>query len=232
MNIGDFIVDGVLVVILLVGFIWGINAGFIKTVAKPVKFVLALIISLSFASWAAETFVEPLLAAPIVDRLTVFFTEHITAATDGTDLPTIINLAASLAGVDLGALGEAATQQEVIAEVVNAITQPVVGIITGVIGFIALYIVSSIILTILFAILEAIVDNGVVGILNRVLGCILLTILAGGICWCLCAISDLILSLPVLAEQEWVQGFQGGVIYNFFKSLNPIDLIMNLILSF
>ncbi len=232
MNIGDLIVDGVLVVILLVGFIWGIKAGFIKTVAKPVKFVLALIISLSFASWVAEAFVQPLLAAPIVDRLTVFFTEHISSATDGTDLPTIINLAATLAGVDLGALGEAATQEEVIAEVVNAITQPVVSIITSVIGFIALYIVSSIILTILFAILEAIVDNGVVGILNRVLGCILLTILAGGVCWCLCAISDLILGLPILAEQEWVQGFQGGIIYNFFKGLNPIDLIMNLILRF
>lgn len=232
MNIGDLIVDGVLVVILIIGFIWGINAGFIKTVAKPVKFVLALIISLSFASWAAETFIQPLLAAPIIEKLTVFFTEHITAATNGTDLPTIINLAANLAGVDLGALDGAATQEEVVAEVVTAITQPVVSIITCVLGFIALFILSSIVLTILFAILEAIIDNGVVGVLNRVLGCILLTILAGGICWCLCAISDLILGLPVLAEQEWVQGFQGGVIYNFFKSLSPIDLIINLILSF
>lgn len=232
MNIGDLIVDSILVVILIIGFIWGIKAGFIKTVAKPVKFVLALIISFSLAGWAAETFIQPLLAAPIVDKLTVFFTEHITAATNGTDLPTIIHIAASLAGVDLGALGEAATQEEVIAEIVNAITQPVVSIITSVLGFIALYIVASILLTILFAILEAIIDNGIVGVLNRVLGCILLTIFAACICWCLCAISDLILGIPVLAEQEWVQGFEGGIIYNFFKNLSPIDLIMNLILSF
>ena len=45
----SFIVDIILVLIVLMGLFLGIKRGFVKTVAKPVKIILTLVISLSFA---------------------------------------------------------------------------------------------------------------------------------------------------------------------------------------
>ncbi len=230
--VANIIVDIVLVLILVIGFIWGLKAGFIKTVSKPAKFILALVLSFMFAGMIGDGIIKPLISEPVVGKLTEFITAKLSELGEGADLPTLIKLAATLAGVEIGELSDAAGNEETIATIVEAITAPVLSVITTVIAFIVLYIVLKILLGIAFAIVNAIIDNGVVGVVNRILGCIVMTLLASAVVWGLCAISDLILSLPVLAEQEWVSEFTGGWIYGFFKNLSPVDLILSVLLSF
>ena len=73
----DIIVDLIILAILLVGFIWGIKVGFLKTVAKPVKFLMSLFLAVSFSSVVGTYILKPMIADPIVTKLTVFFTEKI-----------------------------------------------------------------------------------------------------------------------------------------------------------
>ena len=40
----NFVVDALLVLIVLIGLLLGIKRGFVKTIAKPVKFILTLVI--------------------------------------------------------------------------------------------------------------------------------------------------------------------------------------------
>ncbi len=231
----NIIVDIVLCLILLVGFIWGLISGFIKTVAKPVKFVLSIAIALSLASVVGMGVIKPLVSEPIVAQMTEFLTEkfgEIISTSSVDELPTLIKLAASLAEVNLDQLASAEGQEALVVTFVEAITDPVLNIISSVIAFIILYILAKIVIGIVFAIINSIVDNGIVGVVNRILGCILMTCLAAALVWCLCAISELILGLPFMADQAWVREFTGGAVYTFFKNLSPVDLLLNLLLSF
>ena len=231
--IADIIIDIILAIILLVGFIWGLRVGFVKTIAKPVKFIMAVFLSISFASLVGTGIIDPMIREPIVNKMTEFFAEKIAAGMGTADqLPTLVKLAAELAGVDIESLTSAEAQAELVSGIVSAVTDPVLNLITSIIAFFVLYFVFKILLTIGFAIVNSIIDNGVVGIVNRVLGCIVTTFFAMMIVWGLCSISDLILNLPGINEVEWVQGFSGGWVYNFFKGLSPIDLLLGLLFSF
>ena len=231
--IADIIIDIILAIILLVGFIWGLRVGFVKTIAKPVKFIMAVFLSISFASLVGTGIIDPMIREPIVNKMTEFFAEKIADGMETADqLPTLVKLAAELAGVDIESLTSAEAQAELVSGIVSAVTDPVLNLITSIIAFFVLYFVFKILLTIGFAIVNSIIDNGVVGIVNRVLGCIVTTFFAMMIVWGLCSISDLILNLPGINEVEWVQGFSGGWVYNFFKGLSPIDLLLGLLFSF
>ena len=98
--------------------------------------------------------------------------------------------------------------------------------------FFILYLVFKLLLNIAFAIVNALVDNGVVGVVNRILGCVVMTFMAITVVWALCSVSDLILNIPFIHEQEWLSGFTGGWIYSFFRGLSPIDMLLGLLLSF
>ena len=236
MNWGNIIVDSFIVLILLVGIIWGIKAGFIKTVSKPAKIVLAIAFALALASVVGTGIVKPIIEEPVVAKITDFFTEKITAMSEaaglGDNLPTIIKLAASLANIELSQLENVETQAETITAIVGAITDPILNIISMILGFVVCFFIGMILFTILFAILDSVVDDGVLGVVNKVLGCIVMTLLAIAIIWVLCTVSDLILNLPWFRDQAWAQEFTGGWIYTFFKNLSPVDLILNLLLSF
>ena len=228
--VANIIIDVAIVIILLIGAIWGWKSGFINTVAKPVKFILTIIISLSLCSWFGSVAVQPIISEPVINKLTEFLMEkcgEITASNAMEELPTLIKMAAALAGVSIGDLATEAGQAELVNLIIDAVTEPFLNIVSVIIAYIILHILFTLILTIIFAIINAMVEGGFVGFVNRFLGAIILTVLAAAIVWGICGISDLILNLPVLQEQAWVQEFTGGVIYNFFKSLNPIDLLLS-----
>ncbi len=229
----DIIVDIVLWVILLIGCLWGIKVGFVKTVAKPAKFIMAVFLAISLASVVGSVFIKPMVQEPIITKLTEYFTEKIGEGVAATEeLPTLVKFAASLAGIDLEAISSAEAQADMVNAVIVAITDPVLDLISSVLAFFLLYIVLKLLLSFVFAIIDSIVDNGVLGIVNRALGCVVMTFMAFTVAWGLCAISDLILNVPVINEQAWVQDFNGGGLYNFFKGLSPIDLLLGLLLSF
>lgn len=232
MIVANIIIDLILVLLLVIGGIWGWKSGFIEMVSKPVKFALTIVISLSLASVVGAGIVQPMISEPVTNQIAGFLTEkcaEITAATASTDLPTLVKLAAAIANIDIDAIASEASQAELIHKITEAVTEPVLSIISVVIAYIALHILSSIVLSIVFGIVNECIKNGdgLVSRANSILGCIIMTFLAAIVVWVLCGFSDFILNLPFLHEQEWVQNFTGGFVYGFFKGLSPVDLLLS-----
>lgn len=230
--IANIIIDVILAVIILFGFVWGIKSGFVRTVSKPVKFIMAIVLSVSLASLVGDAVVKPLISDPVVNMLTEYLTERcneLAAAGATEQLPTLIKLAAAFVGVDIAQMSGDSGQ---VAAIVEAVTDPILSVISSILAFIVLYFVFKLLMQVVFSIINSIACSGVIGVVNRVLGCVVMTFLAATVVWCLCGVSDFILNLPVLQEQEWLQGFTGGPIFNFFKNISPIGLLLGLLLSF
>ena len=87
-------------------------------------------------------------------------------------------------------------------------------------------------LGLLFAVINGVVDRGPAGAVNRALGCAIMTLFAFMIAWMLCMVSDFILNIPAINNQPWVQEFSGGWLYNLFRRLSPVDVMLRLLLSF
>ncbi len=231
----NIVVDILLCLILLGGFIWGLLVGFIKTVAKPVKFILSVSLALAFTSVVGMAIVKPLISESVVFQMTDYLSvkcDEIISASSVDELPTLIKFAASMADINLEEIASAEGQEAVVGAFVTAITEPVLNVISSVIAFIILYILAKLVVGVIFSIINAMVDRGVVGVVNRLLGCVFMTSLAAATVWCLCAVSHLVLGLPSVASQGWVSEFTGGAVYTFFKNLSPVDILLSLLLSF
>ena len=70
-------------------------------------------------------------------------------------------------------------------------------------------------------------DGGFVDVVNKLLGAVVMLAFSLIVAWGLVAVSDVILHLPVLAEQAWVQEFTGGVVFNFLKSVSPLEILLS-----
>lgn len=225
----NWIVDIAIVLIMAIGVIIGIKMGFIKTVSKPVRFVLSLVIAFSFAAKLSVAIVEPLISAPITNQLSDFLSvkfADVSAETVDT-LPTLVKFAAGLCGVDIAEVATNAGEGSIINAIVTEITAPFTSIICTALAFIILFFVSKLVLTLVFAIINKIVDNGFVGIVNRIIGAVFMGALAFIVCWGAASIFELVINLPVFEGQAWVNEFTGGYVYKFLKSINPIDLLLS-----
>ena len=103
----NFIVDLSLILILLIGLALGIKRGFIKTVAKPVKFILTLVIAFSFAAPVSEALVEPRVREPISNQMEEYILENcegINKENIKEELPTVLKIGASLFDIDIDSL--------------------------------------------------------------------------------------------------------------------------------
>ena len=228
----NIVVDIVLVALLLIGAIIGAVKGFIKTVAKPIKWVAALAFSFSVAPSLGDGLIKPLILSPVTSQLAAYLNEkyaEITAENAGASLPTLIRIAAGLCGINISDVATNAENSDitVLNAIINAISDPVVGVISVIIAFIALYVVSNLVLSLVIAIINAIVDHGVVGIINRILGCILTLALSFVVVWLLVSVFDTVISIPSVAEAEWVKEFTGGWVYSFLKTYSPLDLLLS-----
>lgn len=229
----NIIFDIILAVILLVGVIWGLKAGFIKAIAKPTKFVLAILLAIMLCSVVGESVIKPMIQEPIVTKLSEALTEKIGETIgDAEELPTLVKFAAELAGIDMSLITDKEAQADMVDAVLVAVTDPVLNLISSVIAFILLYIILKICVGLLFSLINSIVDNGPIGAVNRALGCAVMTLFAFMVAWVLCMMSDFILNIPIINQQAWVQDFSGGWLYNIFRSLSPVDIILGLLLSF
>lgn len=221
----SFIVDIVLALIVLIGAIVGLRRGFILTVAKPVKFVLCLIIAFSLASPVAERVVEPMIGDALENQMTDFLTEKIEESADGEfEIPTLIKLAAGVLDIDLESLESAENYAEVL---ISEIADPIIHLFSTVISFFLLYFVLKFVLGILLKLLNAIFDRGIVGALNKALGLIFSTFFSLVIAWCAASLFEFLINTSLLDGVAWANEFDGGFIYNFFKSTNPIELLLS-----
>ena len=225
----NWIVDIVFMLLFATSIIVGVYMGFIKTVAKPVKFVLAIFLAYFFAANFSAMVVEPLIAPPIRNQLMSFLTEkfaEITVETVDT-LPTLVKFAAGLYGVDLAEVASGAGEGSIIETIVANIVDPSAHILCTAISFVALFFVAKLLLTIVFAIVDKVIDNGIIGVANKIVGAVFTGMLGFIICWALASVFELVIHLPVFAEQSWAMEFTGGFVYKFLKSISPIDLLLS-----
>jgi uncharacterized membrane protein required for colicin V production len=226
----NVIFDIILVGILVAGAILGYKNGFIDTVAKPVKFVLAIALALSLAGKVGQYVVEPIIGPAISHKLSDILVEkysEVTAANANESLPTLIKFAASMCGVNIEGVASTADGVSVIEAVVNAVTAPVVDIMGTIFGFVIVYFASKILLNVVMIFVNSAVSRGIVGALNRTLGCVLTLFLAFVVVWAVTSVSEFILNIPIIASAQWVENFTGGPVYRFFRSFTPLDLLLS-----
>jgi uncharacterized membrane protein required for colicin V production len=226
----NVIFDIILVGILVAGAILGYKNGFIDTVAKPVKFVLAIALALSLAGTVGQYVVEPIIGPAISHKLSDILVEkysEVTAANANESLPTLIKFAASMCGVNIEGVASTADGVSVIEAVVNAVTAPVVDIMGTIFGFVIVYFASKILLNVVMIFVNSAVSRGIVGALNRTLGCVLTLFLAFVVVWAVTSVSEFILNIPIIASAQWVENFTGGPVYRFFRSFTPLDLLLS-----
>ncbi len=221
------VIDIILCAIIAAGILFGVKFGFVKIAAKPVKFILALIIAFSFCSAVGESVVAPIIDTPVSGYVSDYLYDNcgdITAENAEEELPTLLKLAAGAAGIDVS---EAAGEGDVIANLVDALIDPVIGIISVIFAFFALYILARIALSIVFGVVNTLLDNGVLGAVNKLLGVIFATVIAIMMAWAAAVMLELLFHSAAFESNPQFSDFEGGFFYKLFNKYNPIELLLS-----
>lgn len=224
------IVDLVLVAIIIGGVILGLKKGFTKIVARPVKLIASLVLAFSFCSGFGESIIAPIIDAPIQGYLSNFLYENcasITAENVTEELPTLVKIAAAAFGIDIEQIAAGAAVNAILDEIILNITSPVISLISTVLGFIAVYLLSRLGFAIAFLIIDLVFNGGLLGAINKLLGLIFGTAFAFIIAWGLAVVLELIFNLPAFASNEFISNYEGGWLYNFFNTFNPMELLLS-----
>lgn len=215
--------DGILALMVLIGLIVGCKVGFFKSVANPLKLVIAGCLTVCLASPIINAWTRP------------FFTKHmegwiydallekcpeVTGETASALMPGILRFFANLFKVDLGAVGEGATSEDLLHALSSALAAPIGNAVAVAVTYLGLFIILSLLLTLLIFILDSVVSNGPLEVVNRILGLIL------GF-----AISAVLACIVANIAGYIAEGEPGGFVYQFFKKLNPFDLLANITIT-
>ena len=223
----NIILDIILVGILLAGMVIGALKGFIKVVTKPLRPLLTFSISFYAAPPIGEKLIAPLICEPLTNQISSFLHENCAAITAESveKLPTLVKLAAALAGVDLPTLSDDA--DGIIASVVEALALPIVNIIATIVAFAILFIVFRFLLSLLFSVANNVFGRGVFGVFNRILGCLASGLLAVFIAWGFVSLFEYVVHFPGIVDAPIFAEFTGGSVYAFFKQYNPVELLLS-----
>lgn len=226
----NLIFDIILAGILVAGALIGLKNGFIDTIARPVKFVLALVLAFSLARSVGDFLVEPMIGPAISHKLSDILVEKyagVTAATASNELPTLVKVAASLCGVDIQQVASTADGALAIEAIAKSVSAPVVSLISLVLGFVITYFLAKLILKFVLILINNIVNNGIAGIVNKSLGCVFALFLAFVVGWAVTCVSEFVFNIPAIASMNGVDNFTGGVVYRFFRTFTPLDLLLS-----
>jgi uncharacterized membrane protein required for colicin V production len=222
----DIIIDALIVVVVLLGIFLGIKLGFVKLIAKPIKFCLSVAISAWLCNPIAKNILVPLIGAPISNQIKSYLIQNypnLTPETALEELPSILKVAAMFLDIDVSSL----SPETIIESVVDSLALPIIYIISLVLTFVVLYFVSKLLLSLLLSLLNSVFDDGFLSLPNKILGCIFNTFASLALVWILTVGFEFVIHLPIFEGYAWVQEFNGGFIYSFFKSLNPVDLLLS-----
>ena len=204
----------------------GIKCGFIKLAAKPVKFVLAIVLAFTLSSAVAEKVVTPIVEEPVTNYVTdILYSncEELTGDNISEKLPTLLKLAATVTNVDL----ETLNGNDIISRIVDNLIGPVITFVSSIISFIAVYFISKILLWILFGLINACFNKGLFGVVNRILGLVFFGFIGIVAAWGFAVITELVIHVPALADNPAFASFEGGILYNFFNTYNPMELLLS-----
>ena len=222
--------DIILVCILLAGGFFGYTNGFVVTIARPVKFVLRLVLAFSLAGVIGSLIIEPIIGPAISHRLSEVLIEKysdITAATAGDKLPTLVKVAAGMCGVSVQDVATKADGVAVIEAISEAVCAPVVEIMGIIIGFVIAYFLSQFLVEFLMAFIDNLMNSGVTVTINKTLGCAFSLLFAFVVCWGFTTFFEFVFNIPAVAATKGVSSFEGGPFYSFFRSFTPLDLLLS-----
>ena len=224
-----FLTDAVLVLFVLIGAFLGYRHGFIRTVAKPVKVIIALVLAFTLCTSLADAWLQPIVQAPIERELTVFLQErcaNITAENAVEALPTVLKMAAGMFGINVSTLTEGDVDT-IIGNVVTALAEPLAHLIALIGAFLIIYLLAKLLLSVGVSILHSLFSSGLLGVANRLVGLLVNTVLFLLIAWGAVALADGILSTPSLSDNTLVQSIQGAFFYRLLSENGPLDLLLS-----
>jgi uncharacterized membrane protein required for colicin V production len=210
------IADGVLALIVLIGVIIGLKQGFFKTVTKPLKTIIAIALTVCFALPVIDSWTGPYFTQLIEGEIFKYLTENcpeISAINAAESLPLILTLCVKIFGVQV----ENITTDAIITELSAQIAAPTGRFVAMVITYVAMFIVFKLILSLLLAILGGVVTAGPLSVIDKLLGFVFMVAVSFVVC---CIVANII--------SYFATDFSGGFVYEFFKNLNPLALILSL----
>ena len=222
------LVDVIIAAILIVGMVFGIKRGFFLTATKLVKWFLAILIAFSLSSFVAGAILEPMIEEPVTNQISDYLMDKcdvLTAENAKDELPTVLKLAANLVDVDLDTLegdGEA-----LITEIVDKLAGPVIHLFAVIVSFFVLYFLSKILLSILITILNSVFEHGILGVFNKILGFFFCGSIAFVVAWLFVLLFSYAINIPLVADMAWASDFDGGFLYDFFKRMSPLDILLS-----
>jgi uncharacterized membrane protein required for colicin V production len=227
------IIFNVLIIgILFLGIYFGFRRGLVRLAAKPVKVFAAIAITVSFCSSFGETAAKPVIDEPITGYVSEYLYENcegLNEANVSKELPTVLKMAAGIAGVDVEEVARDAEDggHAVIDAIADALADPVINLIAVALGAIILYFASKLLIALLFLIVDRFLKGGVVGAVNKFIGMLLGFLFSAIVVWALVAIVELVLHSPLCADNPYFSQFEGSFVYGFFKNYSPIELLMS-----
>ena len=222
------LVDVILVLIVVIGAVFGMKRGFFLTVTKPVKWFLAFLLAFALATPVANSIIQPIIEEPVTNQLSEYLDEKcegITPENADKKLPTLLKLAAGAFDIDvntIGADGESFTKA-----VANELSEPAVHLVSLILAFIVVYILAKLLLGFSISLLNHVFEVGVLDTFNKVLGFVFGAAFAFVAAWLLVAIFGYVISIPSVAKTDFAASFDSGIIYDFFKRISPLDLLLS-----
>ena len=225
----NVIIEILLWAIILLGLIFGAKYGFVRLTAKPVKFIAALLLAFNLCALVAETIISPMIHEPVFNYISDFMHENcptITVENAADELPTILKISAAVFGIDIEEVA-AVGGESIIDSIINALTTPVINVIALILSFFAVYFLAKLLLSLVIWLINGLCSGGVIGIVNKILGFVSGGVVAFALSWAVAVIVELIFHLPAFETSEAVIGFEGGPLYQFFNTYNPIELLLS-----
>ena len=226
----NIIIDAILVAIVIIGGVIGFKKGFILTITQPVKWLCALLLAFLLCEFVGENIIVPMIEDPVTNQITEYLTEkcgEMTKETVSEDMPTLLKLAAGVIGIDITAF-EGSDSSALIAEIVDKLALPAINLFAVIVSFILLYIILKLCLGLVIKLVDVLIfDKGLIGGVNKALGAIFGAAFAFVLTWLIVMVFGYVISIPALAEAEWVAKFTGGYVYRFFDSITPLDLLLS-----
>ena len=224
----SFITDAVLVLVILSGAVIGYKRGFIRTVAKPVKWIAALYIAFRLCTVVGDKWIAPMIQTPLQTQLSEYLhtaCASLTAENAADELPTLIKMAAGLFNIDVSAVAADAAGN-VIDSIVTALVGPVAHLLAAVVSFLGLYLVAQLLLSLVLAVLNSVCSVGLIGAANRIVGVVVTTCLSFIVAWLLVALAGFVFGFPSVNAAGWVKEVEGSVFYRFLHNNGPLDLLL------
>ena len=214
------LLDGILIVVLLVGLLLGYKKGFFGTVTKPLKFIASVCITIVVAAPILNAWTRPLFVGKVETWIYDSLVEsgaNITAENATESMPVALRLLAQILNVDVSGIDASSGTEGLIKAISSAVAAPIGNFVAVVITYVLLFVSIMILLKILIALLDILFARGILGKINKILG-----LLLGGVFATVTACIIANVAFKVSPE------IAGGPITEFFKNINPFAVIMKI----